>query len=282
MRKSQPSLLTPGQPKPDYPLFIFLPGTDGTGSLLKSQLSGLEQVFDVRCLALPHDDAEMGWDALAQQLADLITAEQAGGVPRSTYICGESFGACLALKLAVQCPHLFNQLILINPASSLSRMPWMRLGVQALRWLPDSLYPLSTLGLLPFLIVPNRVDRSAQQELVKAMQSLTPQTAAWRLNLLGQFNADELPLEAVKQPVLIIASHADCLLPSDTEASHLAERLPNAQVVALPESGHACLLESEVNLYHLLRSTRFIESPRLMTSDCGKANPVLSLPYGAR
>uniref|UniRef100_A0ACD5GWX7 Uncharacterized protein n=1 Tax=Desertifilum tharense IPPAS B-1220 TaxID=1781255 RepID=A0ACD5GWX7_9CYAN len=51
--KSHPCLLAPSQIQPHLPLFIFLPGMDGTGQLLRSQTSSLEQAFDVRCLAIP-------------------------------------------------------------------------------------------------------------------------------------------------------------------------------------------------------------------------------------
>jgi pimeloyl-ACP methyl ester carboxylesterase len=89
------------------------------------------------------------------------------------------------------------------------------------------------------------------------MQSVTPESAAWRLSLLSQFVLEELPLERIEQPVLILAAGADRLLPSEAEAERLVSYLPNAQKKLLPESGHACLLETEVKLGDILQLQRF-------------------------
>jgi pimeloyl-ACP methyl ester carboxylesterase len=111
-------------------------------------------------------------------------------------------------------------------------------GASVTQWLPNSLYRISTLGLLPFLIVPQRVSRPSRQALLAAMQSVTPESAAWRLSLLSQFVLEELPLERIDQPVLILSAGADRLLPSEAEAERLVSYLPNAQKTLLPESGH--------------------------------------------
>jgi pimeloyl-ACP methyl ester carboxylesterase len=120
--------------------------------------------------------------------------------------------------------------------------------------LPTSLYHLSTLSLCDLLIATHRVSRPARQQLLAAMQAVRPKSAAWRLSLLRQFRLDDLPLERVRQPVLILASGADSLLPSEREAKRLARYLPNAKTCLLPDSGHACLLESQLSLSAILQS----------------------------
>lgn len=47
------------------PLFVFLPGLDGTGMYISSQLEGLKPHYDVRCLCIPVADRQ-GYDALAK------------------------------------------------------------------------------------------------------------------------------------------------------------------------------------------------------------------------
>jgi len=83
--------LTPKNLRPDLPLFVFLPGMDGTGQLLRTQTEGLERLFDVRCLAIPPTD-QTGWDELAERVIDLIEAELKQSGDRPVYLCGESFG----------------------------------------------------------------------------------------------------------------------------------------------------------------------------------------------
>ncbi len=55
--------------KPTSPLFIFLPGMDGTGQLLRPQLAGLRTAFDIRCLSIPSEDLT-DWDGLVEQTAN--------------------------------------------------------------------------------------------------------------------------------------------------------------------------------------------------------------------
>ncbi len=248
-------------PKPTAPLFVFLPGMDGTGKLLLgAQRQALEAMFDVCCLAIPPDDLS-DWSGLVAQTADLILAERQSDPNRPVYLCGESFGGCLALSLAAHAPELCDRIILINPASSFSRRPEMRLGATVAQWLLNPLYQLSTVGLLPFLIASERVDAEARRLLLAAMQSVTPESAAWRLSLLSRFDLDQLPLHQIIQPVLVIAAAADRLLPSAREADRLVRYLSNAKKMLLPKSGHACLLETAVRLDEILRSQQFLNQP---------------------
>lgn len=246
-------LIAPLATPPSRPLFVFLPGMDGSGALLGPQLAELRDDFDIRCVSIPSDDLT-GWDGLTEQVAALIKREQQRAPGRPTYVCGESFGGCLALKLAAEFPTLCDQLILVNPASSARRQPWIDWSASLTQRLPHSLYNLSTLGLIPFLIAPERVALPTQQDLLAAMRSVRPQSAAWRLSLLREFVVDHLPLDRLARPVLMLASGADRLLPSLQEAKRLGRYLTNSVTVSLPDSGHACLLETQVSLLGIMRA----------------------------
>jgi pimeloyl-ACP methyl ester carboxylesterase len=238
---------------PHRPLFVFLPGMDGSGALLQPQVAGLSSSFDIRCLSIPPDDLS-GWDDLTEQVAALIRLEKQRHPGRKTTVCGESFGGCLAMRLITRFPNLCEQLILINPASSAQHQPWISACSSLTQLLPAPLYHLSTLSASHLLIASHRVTRATRHLLLDAMQAVRPQSAAWRLALLNQFRLEELPLDGVRVPVLILASGADRLLPSQREAERLARHLPNATIVLLPDSGHACLLESQLNLSAILKA----------------------------
>jgi len=238
---------------PSRPLFVFLPGMDGSGALLQPQIAGLSCGFDIRCLSIPPDDLT-GWDELTEQVAALIRMEQQRHPGRTTTVCGESFGGCLALRLITRFPNLCHQLILVNPASSAQRQPWISACSSLTQLLPAPLYHLTTLSVCNLLIASDRVSWPTRQQLLAAMQAVRPQSAAWRLALLRQFRLEDLSLDRVRQPVLILASGADRLLPSQGEAERLTRHLPNATTVLLPDSGQACLLESQLNLSAILKS----------------------------
>jgi pimeloyl-ACP methyl ester carboxylesterase len=255
----KPCFLTPKRIQPDYPLFVYLPGMDGTGQLLRTQTAGLEIGFDVRCLAIPRKDLT-DWDTLANNVWDLIHAELAKTSRKSVYLCGESFGGCLAMKVAVQAPQLFKRIILINPASAFHLRPWLNWASQLTYLVPESFYDLGALGLLPCLASLARISRSDRHELLKTMRSVPAATVLWRLSLLREFDVSEDQLRRLTQPALLIAGASDCLLPSVSEVRRIEGILPNAKTMILPESGHACLLEKDVNLYEILRNQNFLES----------------------
>ena len=256
--KSRPCFLTPKHINPDYPLFVFLPGMDGTGQLLRSQTEGLETAFDVRCFALPPNDLE-SWDDLASNLISLIEAELDKNPSRSVYLCGESFGGCLAVEVALKSPELFNRIILVNPATSFNQRPLLKLGVYLGPWMPDFFYPISSLALLPFLSALGRISATDRRALLTAMQSVPPKTVTWRLSMVTEFKVDETQLHRLTQPILIISGAADKLLPSVQEAERLVNLLPDAKRVILPYSGHTCLLETDVNLFEIIKSQNFLE-----------------------
>ena len=176
----------------------------------------------------------------------------------------------MALKLITRFPKLCDQLILVNPASSAQRQPWIGACSSLTQLLPTPIYQLSTFSLCNLLIASHRVSRPRRHQLLAAMQAVRPQSAAWRLALLRQFRLEDLPLDRVRQPVLILASEADRLLPSQHEAKRLACFLPDTTIVQLPDSGHVCLLENQLNLSAILKS-----------QDLFSDLPASTLPIGA-
>jgi len=241
------------------PLFIFLPGMDGSGRLLRPQIEKLAPLFDIRCLALNHH-CKSDWNTLTHQVNELIIEEigQRTARERQIFLCGESFGGCLAMQLLSIAPDLFQRVILINPASSFRKLPWMQLGSMITRRLPSMAYRYSSQGIVPFLIEAGRVDGRERVALTNAMEAVPAETAAWRMSQLSKFEVERLPLERMMHPVLLIAGGSDRLLPSKREAKSLMARFPNAQLVLLPQSGHACLLETETNLQQILEKENFL------------------------
>ncbi|MTJ07625.1 alpha/beta fold hydrolase [Anabaena sp. UHCC 0204] len=254
---SKPCFLIPNPVQSDSPLFIYLPGMDGTGKLLQSQMPELAMDLDIRCLAIPKNYLAT-WDVLAKNVLDLIHAELEQSCQRQIYLCGESFGGCLAMKVATQSPHLFKRIILINPASAFQHHPWFNWISQVTHFVPSLLFNVGALGLLPFLASLERISKSDRLILLTTMRSIPPETINWRLSLLRDFQIDKKQLQSLTQPVLLIGSGSDRLLPSVSEIARLAEILPNTKTFILPNSGHACLLETDVNLYQILKENDFL------------------------
>ncbi|WP_315787952.1 alpha/beta hydrolase [Fischerella sp. JS2] len=255
---SHPYFFTPQSSSPEYPLLVFLPGMDETGKeMMRIQTAGLEAAFDVRCFVIPPDELT-NWANLAEEVISLTQAELKK-VPRtSVYLCGESFGACIALKVMEKIPEMFARFILINSASSFHRVSLLYFCSLLFPYTPNFFYQISSFIALPFLAPVNRLSPAAREALLEAVSSAPKKTAEQRLFLLREFSIDENKLFQITQPVLLIASKNDRLLPSQAEAQRLAKIFPQSRLVTLPHSGHACLVETDVNLWQILQAENFL------------------------
>ncbi|MEM9803662.1 MAG: alpha/beta hydrolase [Cyanobacteria bacterium P01_D01_bin.56] len=257
IHSNRPELVVLTQVDNRLPILVFLPGMDGSDLSLRNHFESLATVFDVRCFCMPGNDAT-SWAGLVNYLVEPLMLEKQACPNRPIYLCGESFGACLALETVSRHPNLFDRLILINPASSFNRQLWRSLGATILRCMPGTTYRVGATGLIPFLVASHRVAKHQRQALHQAMQAVTPEAIAWRLSLLRDFRLNQAKLRQFKSPVLLVAATVDRLLPSKREVKRLADQLQCAQIMRLDGSGHACLLEREMSLHELLKRNQFL------------------------
>ena len=255
---------SPFQDTDNCPLLVFLPGLNETGQgLMSRQMACLESYFDVRCLVIPPKDLD-DWDLLAESTVALIETELVSFSDRPVYLCGESFGGCLALKMLAESPNLFEKTILINSASSFHRVPWLNFGSRLFFLTPEWLYHHSAYLSLPFLSHLDKISVQTCQDLADTIKCTSKKTAQKRIGMMRDFSIDEAQLQQVKKPVLLIGSQEDLILPSVEEVHRLAEIFPQATVVTLPHSGHACLVEPDINLYQIMQTNNFISQTNLV------------------
>ena len=145
----------------------------------------------------------------------------------------------------------------MNSASSFHRIAWLNQSSR-LAWIPPLLYQFSPIVILCLTSALTRISLTKQQIIWQAAQAAPKKTAEYRLSQLSEFQIDETQLHQFTHPVLLIASQADRILPSVAEAQRLSEIFPAAQVIVLPDSGHTCLIEEDINLYQILQAERFI------------------------
>ncbi len=256
---NHPYLLTPFDPQPWAPLLVFFPGLDGSGELFYNQAQSLRKHFDLRCLTIPNHNF-MDWSELTEASLALISQELQDA-QRPAYLCGESFGGCLALLTVLMAPQLFSHLVLVNPASSLRHRPWIGWGAGLTQGLPEPVYKFSSTLLIPWLAALPRLSKVNREALLARMQAVDPATCSWRISLLQKFQVSPAQLARLSLPVLVVVSEKDRLLPSVKEAQTLAQAIPQLYQYFLPDSGHACLLEQEVDLGQILGSMNLLPTP---------------------
>ncbi|ACB49438.1 hypothetical protein cce_0086 [Crocosphaera subtropica ATCC 51142] len=250
-------LLSPFSSQVIAPLLIYFPGMDGTGKLFHRQGERLKDFFSIRCLSIPSND-QSDWSTLVTNTVTLMRKELESHPHSSVYLCGESFGACLAIKVVLAAPELIEKVILVNPASSFNKRSFLKLGIELNQWIPNFVYKGSALLLLSFLGALNRMNNRDSKALFNAMQSLPQEVVSWRLSLLRDFEINKKNLALFEKPILLLASQEDKLLPSVDEGKELVNYFPNSSLTILPESGHACLLETDVNLLKILQQNNFL------------------------
>ncbi|MEL4897425.1 alpha/beta fold hydrolase [Crocosphaera sp. Alani8] len=257
-------LLSPFSSRSGGPLLIYFPGMDGTGELFYRQGEKLKDFFSIRCLAIPPND-QSDWSTLVNKTISLIEKELEYHPHSSVYICGESFGGCLAIKVALAAPELMERIVLVNPASSFNKRSFLKLGIELNQWVPNFVYKGVAVILLSFLGSSNRMEYGDSQALLNAVQSMPQEVVSWRLSLLRDFQVDTKHLRTFDKPTLLLVSQEDNLLPSVDEGRELVNYFPNGFLNILPESGHACLLENDINLLEILKKNDFLSEANTLT-----------------
>lgn len=251
---SSPVLFATTFPQIDKPLMVMLPGLDGTGKLFVSQMKPLSRYFDVHCLNIPESNRQ-DWQGLAKSVIELIRQIQDD---RPLYLCGESFGGCLALQIAMCAPEMLSRLIVINPASALRRHVWLRWTTQYADYVPEWLFRVSGAIALPLLANFDRMGAYERELFVNTVRPISQACVTWRIGMLHKFEAQPERLKQVSVPTALLASGRDRLFPSAQEAELLQKYFPNARTYSLPYSGHVCLLENEVDLAKCLEALDFL------------------------
>lgn len=157
---------------------------------------------------------------------------------------------------------LFDKAILVNPASSFRRVWWLSIGSHLLPVIPDVFYQLGGQLATVFLTANNKLPTKSRKALADSTRSAPKKTLVKRLKLMRDFSINKRALRRVKYSVLLVGSRGDRILPSEKEVNRLSKLFASTQVVILPHSGHACLIEPQVNLYDIMRKYQLAPSLR--------------------
>mmetsp|Transcript_8266 Transcript_8266/g.14960 ORF Transcript_8266/g.14960 Transcript_8266/m.14960 type:complete len:631 (-) Transcript_8266:1047-2939(-) len=200
------------------------------------------------------------WNEISQQTSELL--DSLINTYSQIWICGESFGALIALKVAQSKSNSIHRLIIINSATALNYHQPALSSISSLVSLSAKvnlservLYPIAARVVWRILVNPSRLDE-LHQPRVGTLGSIDTDASplkptAHRIELVKSFELENVE-ELQKIPLLIVASGKDCLLESKKEMDRLKSVFVNAKSIVLEDSAHACLLEKEVKLMNLI------------------------------
>eukprot|EP00177_Eucheuma_denticulatum_P006206 GFKZ01011320.1.p1 GENE.GFKZ01011320.1~~GFKZ01011320.1.p1 ORF type:complete len:963 (+),score=125.67 GFKZ01011320.1:130-3018(+) len=256
----------------------FIPGIDGTGKGILSQVAGFEEdgEWEVSSVIYPHANRQ-GIQEIAGDLIDMFLADGGGG---PVTLVGESMGGATLLALTLENAKRKQQgedsldidlALLINPATCYDRSTpkalWdflLQLGLSA------EVYA----GLLPPVLLPFVVDLDNVREefgpslvprLRKILFSLSsvadvlPQDALMhRVDLLANLSVESCDLAVLSsefgpKQFGVISCANDNLLPSLSENHRLRRYIPNMYSCVLSYGGHVPMLDSRFSLVDMMK-----------------------------
>lgn len=264
----------------------FIPGIDGTGKSILSQVGDLDKegIYDVSTLVYPYSNRQSFVD-LASDLIDLVYQD---AHDRPVSLVAESMGGVLSIFVACENsrrrreePHLpslnIDLLLLVNPATCYSRSDPKDL------WdflLSLGLGPEWYAGLLPSVLLPFVIDlNSARSNLgpnmvprlrnilfsLTRVSEVLPQDAlSWRLRLLAEYEISAEQFAALSgkdgpDHVALISSINDNLLPSHSESHRLRRYIPKLYSMLLSYGGHSPMFDTRFSLSNFLRPFNKVE-----------------------
>ena len=198
------------------PTLVILPGLDGTGTLSETFAGGNWDDQRVVVLPLPAD---------GPQDYDMLESALAARLPEGPLVLlGESFTSPLASRLAARERGRVEALILAGGFCAAPRSPSF------------SLIPLRSLflmkppvGLLRRFLLGDDAPGEAVEALLKAVESISAETLANRVETVLALAEDECP-SPEGLPVLLLQARHDEVIPWEAQ-SKLERHFPEAKVV---------------------------------------------------
>eukprot|EP01023_Acetabularia_acetabulum_P044135 TRINITY_DN4423_c0_g2_i4.p1 TRINITY_DN4423_c0_g2~~TRINITY_DN4423_c0_g2_i4.p1 ORF type:complete len:692 (-),score=84.31 TRINITY_DN4423_c0_g2_i4:337-2412(-) len=274
----------------ELPVMIFLPGIDGTGFGAFRQFCRLAQIFNLSILLTPTSDRTCFQDLIAIVKEYLELEAQSISTSRPIYLFGESFGAIMAMAVAVECRDIVDRLILVNPASGFPRTLWKQ-AAPILAMMPAQIYDYFPYFMMPLFanvaaVVSHRVDYKStpQQQISQLLQGMVEQLPEadalqlllphdcllWKIQQVDsgcQYMEQVGGYQNVLQRTLILTSDQDLIVPARQEGERLQNMLPRVTTVNLANRAHAVLLEAGVDLANIIKESGFYTVERNMTSN---------------
>jgi pimeloyl-ACP methyl ester carboxylesterase len=201
-------------------------------------------VFDNR--GTGDSDRPGGLWGMSDLVRDAVAVLDAAG-EESAHVIGASMGGMIAQQLALDHPDRVRSLTLAatQAARGSGPPPWRMMASLALRGV---LGPGRTFALVAPLLYSDRTRRERHERLeedirIRGADATPIATApAQMAAILGHDTRERLP--ELRMPVLVVHGEEDRLVPTEL-GRELAERIPGAELVLVPECGHVITTDAE-------------------------------------
>jgi pimeloyl-ACP methyl ester carboxylesterase len=214
------------------PTLVFIPGFTCTPALWAPQIAALSDRFD--CRVADHTRS----DSMEQIARDILS-----DAPEKFALCGLSMGGYIAFEIMRQAPGRVTKLALLDTQATpeseqqkINRAERIRIARE------QGMSALSDLQ-WPSFVHPARFEDAPLREAMRAMAVETGFDVFLRQATAISGRADSRPdLAGIRAPTLVLAGEQDLLTPPE-KAREIADGIPGARLVILPDCGHISTLE---------------------------------------
>ena len=223
---------------------VYMPGIDGTGEMMLGTAARLAERF--RLVRLRYESTGKsfegdGYRGLAASAADGIRDRRI----ERTLVVAESFGVAVALRMALDHPELVAGMLLVNGFAHFewrTKLALTRLGV---RCVPRPLFDFGRRHFAPAQLFGPRRDPEAERRFLEIVGHAFDDGYSRRLTMIARLDFRDR-LKEISQPINLVASDMDRIVPSVAAARFMRDKLPNASLEILHGGGHVVLaLEDE-------------------------------------
>ncbi len=220
---------------------ILIPGFANNELVWKHQVEEFKDSFDIHVVMMDHHFTRQ------EMVDDLLQ-----NAPERFILAGHSMGGWIAQAVAAKAPLRIAKLLLLNTWGA-ANPQMMEMQRQLCEGLECGKIQEMMEHHLPMLIHPSRIE---DIELLQCMQTMVKSFSTHILiqqlkAMLADYSSVELH-PAITAPTLILFSSHDALFPQEHQI--LQQRIKNAQLASVDESGHASLIEQPERVTALMRS----------------------------
>ncbi len=162
--------------------------------------------------------------------------------PQGGAVCGISMGGAIALQLALDYPALCRRLVLVNTFACLRPRrldEWVYLLGRLLRANLQGVEAQASM--VAWRIFPEAAQEELRRTLIQQIVNANPVVYRQAMRSLGAFDVRKR-LRAVNCPVLVISGERDTTVALANQ-EELAQKIPAARRVVIPNGGHAVLVD---------------------------------------
>lgn len=185
---------------------------------------------------------------------DVIETLDALGITEPVVLGGLSMGGYVTLSLALRYPDRWRALMLVDTRAGADAPEAAHLREEMARKVEEAedAEPVtsSMLGRLFSLATRNRRSEVIE-EVYEQMQVITPRAVAAALRGMAARPDRTADLSRIALPTLVLVGSDDQITPP-AEARRMAEALPAAQLVVIPDAGHMAPVENPAAVNHAM------------------------------